>query len=1211
MIKTVPPFFLSSISGMKVRSLVTAASLLAVCSANAFHGPTAGNKISVTSKARSAWHKSFVKRSGPAANDLEIAEVAPEYKTLSRLWTDQNPIKVTIKNNGTSDQANVVVDLNVVGANAEALSQIVPFIAAGSSETITFTGSIASTGTQVIEAKVPDDDDNTNNTKTASQNISCNRYGYTGSEPIYDGFGFGSGTGIVSARYQAPGIPVYIKGVTVHISNDPSNVGKSITGVLLDELGNIIADSEPYFATAGDLNTSVQIAFYSPVQFSGTEVFFAGIRQDEGGQAPVGVALPATTPANRYFTFAADGGAATHYTTLGSLKIGIMADVAADLTSSLTGQIMAGKPVTFTATSGFPDYTFKVNGVAVQSSFNNEYTYYPNNNDNVYVEISSNGCTSDPIGNFVVDVQGINPNGGVVYVNKNNPTPGDGSSWSNAVTELADVLRWAKAKEADWTGGSPLQVWVAGGTYKPLYSAADDNFGNEDGMNNSFLLVKNLKLYGGFAGTETDLSERDLSIASNKSILSGDFNGDDLVIGTAVDLVIENTIENANHVVISSGEVGEASLDGFTVSGGGGDMEALNDIQVNSNWLTRLGGGGVHNYLSAPSITNVVIRGNKSFFHGGGIYNDQSSPVLTNVLIVDNVSEFQGGGMVNANMSAPVLTNVTISNNNALVEGGGYINISSNPTIRNTIVSGNSSPVVDDNSTPTITYSLIEGVPEDVDNGNLNGSLDPTFNNPAAGNYTLKQGSPAINNGSYLYYMVGQMPDLSNIGKDLGGRPRISGSVPDLGAYESSSNDQIITAEDINRTYGDGDIELTAFASSGLPVSYALADNIVGDLYQDPLDNTKWKIKIKKAGVVVVTVSQGGDATYDPAQSVEVLLVVNRKELTVTADNKTIAYGENIPSLSISYDGFIGSETVAAITQPAISTTATKLSTPGEYPIILVGGEAVNYDLKLVHGTLTIEGAAINITKQPGSQSVCAGSVAIFDAKATTSISVAVLYQWQQSTDNKFWSNVAGATDTALKVTAADEMFYRCVLTAPGRVVRTDIVKLSVKPVEKPVINMPNIICLSEARYPLSASLPGGVFTGPGVSGSTWYIDSLKPGLQTVQYAYTNTNGCVAKVSKTASLSLCGDKSIVTVTKANPNPTTGYVIVKVLMTETLKQTVVVSNSYGQVVFSKEAQFRKGWNQMPIDLSKESAGIYFITVNGYGKSPSSVIRVMKE
>ncbi len=61
-------------------------------------------------------------------------------------------------------------------------------------------------------------------------------------------------------------------------------------------------------------------------------------------------------------------------------------------------------------------------------------------------------------------------------------------------------------------------------------------------------------IYGGFAGTETELSERDWE--NNVTILSGEI-GDPAT-----------TADNTIHVVVSIGQNGTAVLDGFTITKG-------------------------------------------------------------------------------------------------------------------------------------------------------------------------------------------------------------------------------------------------------------------------------------------------------------------------------------------------------------------------------------------------------------------------------------------------------------------------------------------------------------------------------------------------------------------------------------------------------------------------------------------------------------------
>src|SRR5690554_7997755 len=61
----------------------------------------------------------------------------------------------------------------------------------------------------------------------------------------------------------------------------------------------------------------------------------------------------------------------------------------------------------------------------------------------------------------------------VIYVNTAvTDGTGDGSSWANAIPELADALKYARTQyNANNTvyDTTPLQIYVAIGTYKPLY----------------------------------------------------------------------------------------------------------------------------------------------------------------------------------------------------------------------------------------------------------------------------------------------------------------------------------------------------------------------------------------------------------------------------------------------------------------------------------------------------------------------------------------------------------------------------------------------------------------------------------------------------------------------------------------------------------------------------------------------------------------------
>src|SRR3546814_652438 len=101
-----------------------------------------------------------------------------------------------------------------------------------------------------------------------------------------------------------------------------------------------------------------------------------------------------------------------------------------------------------------------------------------------------------------------------------------------------------------------------------VYSAADGQYTTNGVRDNSFVLVSNVKLYGGFdpsAGIETLEDTRILPDVDNPwqgTILSADLAGDDNEDDFG------NHAENVRRVLISTGDVGQASIDGFTITGG-------------------------------------------------------------------------------------------------------------------------------------------------------------------------------------------------------------------------------------------------------------------------------------------------------------------------------------------------------------------------------------------------------------------------------------------------------------------------------------------------------------------------------------------------------------------------------------------------------------------------------------------------------------------
>ena len=129
---------------------------------------------------------------------------------------------------------------------------------------------------------------------------------------------------------------------------------------------------------------------------------------------------------------------------------------------------------------------------------------------------------------------------------------------------------------------------------------------------------------------------------------------------------------------------------------------------------------------------------------------------------------------------------------------------------------------------------------------------------------------------------------------------------------------QTITFDEIpGMTYGDAPFQLIATASSGLPVTFSSLDPTIASVNGNV-------VTIHKAGTVVIRASQFGNPTYIGAM-VERELIIDKVVLTVTADDKTISYGDAIPVFTISYTGFIEGDDAQILTSRQLLTSYTHL----------------------------------------------------------------------------------------------------------------------------------------------------------------------------------------------------------------------------------------------------------------------------------------------
>ncbi|WP_413999384.1 MBG domain-containing protein [Flavobacterium sp. W1B] len=481
----------------------------------------------------------------------------------------------------------------------------------------------------------------------------------------------------------------------------------------------------------------------------------------------------------------------------------------------------------------------------------------------------------------------------VLYVNKNATGNQTGNSWQNAIMELADALRYAKQQD-NFTSTTPLKIFVAGGTYKPLYSPIDGaSFGTDQNRDNTFLMVNNVQVYGGFAGDENTLEERDLSLTVNQTILSGD-------LGIANDIT-----DNAYHVIVSAGEVGTARLDGFTITKG--YANSTGRYVANTKEAYSCSGAGIYNSESNPFYKNLIIKENICLESGGGMFSYMSTPNLQNVTIQNNQAK-DGGGMANQYKSFASLLNVSIKNNNASESGSGLYNVdNSSATLTNASIVGNratinseivagcesqnssvtlKNSIVWDELTGTFTaqYSLIKNK-SNTDNGNIdatNLTEAKLFNNAANDDYSLKNTSPAVNAGDNNLYTGTLATD-----KDLAGNARIFDGSPtidviDMGAYELQENlfKPAPTAKYLTQVFAGDDKTLTNLQVSGTAI--------------------KWYTAATGGSVLAITTELADATTYYATQTIDEVESTKRVAITakrISDANQNMLAGSTVANL--------------------------------------------------------------------------------------------------------------------------------------------------------------------------------------------------------------------------------------------------------------------------------------------------------------------------
>jgi hypothetical protein len=206
----------------------------------------------------------------------------------------------------------------------------------------------------------------------------------------------------------------------------------------------------------------------------------------------------------------------------------------------------------------------------------------------------------------------------------------DGTSWDNAFTDVQTAF--------DNTASG--DIWIAAGVYRTT----------KVDTNSTFRIANAVAVYGGFAGTETTLDERDA--VANVTVLSGDSNGDDTPGNTTI-----NRTDNTRHIVFVDSLITDKTIfDGLTFSGGHTGDNGDTDL-----W--HRAGGAIFSY-SPLQINDCTFTDNFAR-SGAGVYvlRDGHGTSCSNSLFTSNRVSSQGCGFMANNLDNIVIDNCDFTNN--------------------------------------------------------------------------------------------------------------------------------------------------------------------------------------------------------------------------------------------------------------------------------------------------------------------------------------------------------------------------------------------------------------------------------------------------------------------------------------------------------------------------------------------------------------------
>lgn len=349
-----------------------------------------------------------------------------------------------------------------------------------------------------------------------------------------------------------------------------------------------------------------------------------------------------------------------------------------------------------------------------------------------------------------------------------------------------------------------------------------------------------------------------------------------------------------------------------TTAGSGGGIDANGSITTisrsvisnNRSTSSDYFAGGIFAHGESIIINDSKIIGNSSLNYGGGIYIHDMEAVITNSLIAGNRSAYTGAGI--ENFGQLTLRQCTIAGNHTTGEfsgGAGIFNYYGSGMFvdaYNCIIAGNTSASGKDTCNYegngyAYGYNILTTSSTDwlvqlnfiIDNFFEYDPSLPLFSNPASGDYSLADGSQAIDLGDEAFTIY---DDGTEIAYDLEGNGRIYGITVDLGAYEYHPKAKLEAPTGVKTASG---------GANRLRLSWDAVDNASGYTVYWSGNQTSWSQAFSGSNAMRIT-----GLTYGQTYYFRVKALGNGVNWTDSDFSATVT-GLVCP-IDIDGDGFIG-----------------------------------------------------------------------------------------------------------------------------------------------------------------------------------------------------------------------------------------------------------------------------------------------------------------